>query len=68
MVEITRTRHYWSRNLLSNIVVMFHPEEAIINLKLQAVNKNFRKAVAEVNPLQKKQLLADQEALKPELE
>ena len=43
---------YWSSNVLTNIVLMFYPEDCYWKLKLWSVSKNFYKACEQVKPYQ----------------
>ena len=40
----------WSYNLLTNVVLMFDPTDAILKMELHHVSKTFRRAMKEVAP------------------
>ena len=42
----------WSSNLLTNVILMYEPADAITNMKLHQVSKTFRRALKEVIPYQ----------------
>ena len=50
--------------MLTNIILFLTPEEAIVTLKLQFVNRPFRRAIEEVAPYQLRSIEAEHRSLR----